>query len=181
MTIALRADLEALEDDVTLELVRASIDEVRARNDRGAAFDSVAMGLGTLDLAASADVVLEGAVPATYGRVTARFASSGRSPAFELRIREGEVTYHVVHPGPIDIDVRCELAATLEASGEVTLDAELDLGEVHAALRESELPPPEDGIVRVDATTAPAAIAAVGARLVESWQLECADDESGAR
>lgn len=166
---------ETLEDDVVLERLRLGLTEVRAQNDRGGALEPSQRDLGTLDLtSAPARVELVGAVPATYSSV--QLTLSG-DPALELRLTEGETTWELVTRGPIVAEIRCDLPVVLPPEGALGISVALDLGELHVALREAELPPPIDGVVRVDETTAPALVAELEALAAEHWQVECDDDD----
>ncbi|UJR84977.1 hypothetical protein [Sandaracinus amylolyticus] len=177
VVVELGGAAETLEDDVVLERLRLGVGEVRAHNDRGGALDPSRSDVGVVDVTSAwARVELEGAVPATYSHVSVTLAGG---PALELRFVDEGVTYEVITAGPIAADVRCDLPIALPPAGLLALRASLDLGEIHAALREGTLPAPVDGVVRVDATSAPAVIADVEARVREHWQIDCGDDDDG--
>lgn len=170
--VVLSAAPETLEDDVTLELARIGVAEVRARNDRGGELEPAATSLGAVDLIATRSIVLDRAVPATYSRVTLELAPQDGSPSFELRLAEAGTVIHVVDERPVSVDVRCD-DATVTASGDrILLAMALDLGEVHSALRETPLPPAVDGVITIDGR-APSVLDAVESRLRERWHLVC--------
>ena len=174
VVVEISAGDDTLEDDVVLERLRLGVSEVRAENERGGTLEPSQRDVGTLDLTSGvpARIELMGAVPATYSAVSVTLAGE---PALELRITEPEITYEVVTTGPILVDVRCELPVVLAPDGAVVIALTLDVGELHAALQEGALPEPEDGVVHVDATSAPAVIAEIEARVSEHWQVECGE------
>ena len=174
----LTADAEGLEDGSELEILRVAIGELRARNDRGGDLEP-AVRQQVVDLVTGGTLVLDGAVPATYGRVTMVLEPVGGVPSFELRVTDSEGTLHVLDDGAIDVDVRCDGPVSLEPGETVALDLTLELGELAAVLREAPLPDAEDGVVTVTPVTAPEAIAAIEAELRTRWDLGCAE-ESGA-
>lgn len=175
VAIEISGDVETLEDDVVLESLRLGLEEVRAQNDRGGELEPSLRDLGTLDLTSTpARIELFRAVPATYSSVQLTIAGD---PGLELRLTEGDTTWHVVTRGPIVADIRCDLPVALAPEGALDLAVALDLGELHVALREASLPRPEGGVVRVDATTAPSLIAELEALASEHWQTQCGDDD----
>lgn len=173
--VRIAAAEETLEDDVVLEVLRVGLAEVRAHNDRGGELDPVARALGVFDLrGGEATVPLTGAVPATYSSVVLVLGAPGAGvPSFELRLLEDGVAIHVVDEDDIEIELRCDAPVALSPGAVLELSAELDLGEVHAALRESTLPAPVSGVITVDRASAPGALAAVEARLRARWELRC--------
>lgn len=177
LVLELAGDVETLEDDVTLDALTLRTASLRARGDRGGDFDPRIDTPMSFDLSAGAQTRSLDAAPATYSSLALRLESAGAEPAFRMRVTElGQPSIELVDEGPIDLDLRCESPGALEPLGVITLRAALKLGELHGALRSSSLPAPVDGVIRVDATTAPEVVDSLRELLLEHWEVSCSDD-----
>lgn len=176
VTVDLRFDPETLEDDTILERLSVGIAEVRAPNDRG---DLAADVQRSFELADEpAQVMLSSATPAVYGGVEIDASSGSWGSAVVLRLREGERTIELTLTEPLALMGRCDTPLALEPGRTLELHARLDVAGVAHELREAALPEPVGGVIHVDATTSPALVADLAARL-RDLDLECdeRDDE----
>lgn len=176
VTVDLRFDAETLEDGTTVDRLSVGIAEVRAPNDRGDLAATVQRGFELVD--GPAQVMLSSATPAVYGGVEIDASSGSWGSALVLRLRESERTIELTLTEPFALTGRCDTPLALEPGRTLDLHARLDVADVAHELREAALPDPVDGVIRVDATTAPALVADLSARL-RDLELDCDehDDE----
>jgi hypothetical protein len=171
--IVLSADAESLEDDVELLMIDLGVSEVRARNDRGGDLEPSRVEVGRLALSSGPVRIELDAVPATYGAARVQLDEGAWGHAVELRVREGDTTWHLLADEPVVIDARCAVPVQLDPDGTVEIAASIDLGEVHQHLRESGLPRPADGTIVVDRERASAVLDEVLAELREHVRSTC--------
>ncbi len=175
VAVRLSADVESLEPEVMLERLVVGVVQVRAPNDRGVLTRDVGEALEISG--EPRELMLEGATPAVYGSVQLELGSGAWGSALALRLRDGEDTIEVILDEPITVEARCGMPVALIAGGQLWLTTTLDLGALVEVLRESSLPDPVDRVIRIDATTAPALVTSLAARLREA-QLDCEDPDA---
>ena len=175
VSVELSYDPEALEDDTTVERLSLGVLEVRAPNDRGDLVTEIAMNV---ELSAGpAEVMLTSVAPAVYAGLEVDLAPGAWGSALVLHLREDERRIELTLTGPLTLVGRCDSPVALEPGRELALRAELDTTEVAHLLREAVLPAPIDGVIRVDASSAPALIERVSMELRE-LRLECDEHEA---
>jgi len=175
VAVELSFDPESLEDDTTVERLSLGVLEVRAPNDRG---DLVTAVDANVELSIGpTEVMLASAAPAVYAGVEVDLGGGAWGSALVLRLREGEQTIEVTLAGPLTLVGRCDSPIALEHGRELALRAELDTTEVAHLLREATLPAPIEGVIRIDASSAPALLEQVSMELRE-LRLECDEHEA---
>lgn len=175
VSVVLSFDPEGLEDDTTVERLSLGVLEVRAPNDRGDLVTEVAMNV---ELSTSpAEVMLASVAPAVYAGVEVDLGSGAWGSAFVLRLREAERTIEVTLAGPLTLLGRCDAPIALEPGRELALRVVLDTTEVAHLLSEATLPAPIEGVIRIDASSAPALVEQVSMELRELL-LECDEHEA---
>lgn len=168
-----------LGDGWTLEVARLGVSELRAHNDRGGPDEPAMLGVGTLDLlGAPRDVRFEAAPPATYAQISLGLAAGTWGPALRVDAVRESVRYEIVGVGAQTIELRCDSGGmALEPGDSLRVVAAVDVREVLGVLEGHVLPAPVDGVVHIEAATAPAVIADVEARVAEVVSLRCDEEE----
>ncbi|MFO0684602.1 MAG: hypothetical protein U0234_21280 [Sandaracinus sp.] len=175
-TVVLGSEMEG--PTLPIEGFWLRIETLRIVGDRGAEFDPQRHDLPLLAVDADGVEIPIEVPPALYSAVFLGLDATGAD--------EGEPVLELVF-GPIDgtrFDVqvherlqllaRCELGAIIDTRGGLRVGVDFELGEaVIAMLREPVPAPGPDGTVLVDETTAPSAVAAFRARLIEEVHAEC--------
>ena len=171
-TVVLSAEVDLGEGGATLELGRVGVRELRVRNDRGGDFEPRLESVGLIDLLRTEpQVVLEGAPPATYGRVTVRLGPDDAwGHALELQLGGVGRSVWITSDAELDLDVRCVAPAVLAPGGTLQVTLMLELGEIDDVL---EGMIPEEGDVHIDADREPEVLDAVERSLSTAWKLTC--------
>ena len=160
------------EDDTTLERLVIGVLDVRAPNDRGVLAGHVDRAL---DLTSgAAELTLPDAPPAVYGEVELFLGPGAWGPAMVFEIQEPSRHIVLELDRRVELEGRCDMPHELGTSGGLGMTVNVDIALIAHVLRESELPAPVDGVIHVDATSAPAVIAEILASF-ERLELECAD------
>lgn len=176
VSVTLEVDPESLEDDTTLERLVLGVREVRAANDRA---DVVARVERPIDLGTgSADVMLTTATPGVYGEVEVELVRGEWGPSLELVLAEPDRLVELVLDQPLEIEGRCSAPVELVAGGTLGFRARLDLASVAHVLRERELPAAIDGVIHVDAESAPEVVSEVIEEL-RRLEVACDEDDDG--
>lgn len=176
VSVTLEVEPESLEDDTTLERLVLGVREVRAPNDRANVVARVerAIDLGT----GSAEIMLTTATPGVYGEIEIELATGAWGPGLELVLVEPDRRIELVLEQRVEIEGRCGAPVELVAGSTLAFHARLDLASVAHVLRERALPAPVDGLIRVDADTAPAVVSEVVEEL-RRLELDCGEDDDG--
>ncbi len=172
VAVTLEVDPETLEDDTTLERLTLGLVLVRAPNDRG----DVSMRVErALDLLASpVEIMLEGATPGVYGEVEVEAGAGAWGAGLDLVVREPTRQIAVRLDESIRIEGRCDTPLELAAGHTLGARLRVDVGGVAQALREADLPPPIEGVIRVDAASAPDLVLEIREHLRRA-ELDCDD------
>ncbi|MBX7193127.1 MAG: hypothetical protein K1X94_13825 [Sandaracinaceae bacterium] len=172
VSVSVVADPSTLEDDTTLERLVIGVLDVRAPNDRGVLAGHVDRAL---DLTSgAAELTLPDAPPAVYGEVELFLGPGAWGPAMVFEIQEPSRHIVLELDRRVELEGRCDMPHELGTSGGLGMTVNVDIALIAHVLRESELPAPVDGVIHVDATSAPAVIAEILASF-ERLELECAD------
>ena len=177
--VRVRLGVEDGDGDWRVTTARLELDEVRADNDRGGAMEPVWLPSEPVALEEEAEMELAG-VPATYGGLGLRSrAGAGSAFAAELSSGDGDRRLELVSGAPYDLDLRCaEGPLRLESGGNLTIRARLDVAALVEAMESEGLPSEEDGVIVVDATRAPDALAAAEEAFLDAWTLDCDQSDS---
>jgi len=173
VSVELSVDLDALEDDTTLERLSVGVLEVRAPNDRGDL--RVEVGRAFELATGPSEIMLASAAPAVYGGVEVDLGPGAWGPALVLRVQEPERTIELTLDGPLTLTGRCDSPVALDPGRQLALRVQLDAASIADFLREAPLPEPSGGVIRVDARSAPSLIPDILERLGD-LRSEC--DES---
>jgi len=162
------ADSETMFDEGSLEIA-----QLRARNDRGEAEEPRWDDVGEHDLSRSESFEAPG-LPATYGG--ARIELVRAECQAHLRISRGELSdLEICLSGLASLELRCESPIELTAGGEILVDVAFEVRELDAALADRDF---EDGAT-VDATSDPAAHAALLDAWQDAWSVHCRRGSAG--
>jgi hypothetical protein len=173
VSVTLEVEPESLEDDTTLERLVLGVREVHAPNDRA---NVVARVERSIDLGTgSAEIMLTTATPGVYGEIEVELVRGAWGPGLELVLLEPGRRIELVLDQRVELEGRCDAPVELRAGGTLGVRARLDLASVAHVLRERDLPAPIDGVVHVDAESAPAVISEVIEELGR-LELECNDE-----
>lgn len=167
------AEADVEEALATVDEVLVGVDTLTANNDRGGEFEPRVEHVGSLDLDASPEVVLEPAAPAAYGRVTFKMAQGDWGSTLALAIHDATRRWVVTLASEVLVDARCETVALLPPGGVVRLSLKLEVDGLYEVLAASGVAPGADGVIRIDASTAPEATAAIAGELATAWELDC--------
>ncbi len=150
-----------------------AIDEIRLRSDRGFDLDPVLYGVGLVDLVTGDPIVaFSSAPPATYSSVEI-VLDGGAEPTLAASLSLDGQPVEVAIDGPIALDFACEAPVPTEPGDVLAIDLDLDLEGLATLLATATLPPEQDGVIVVNASTAPELVDAIVAWLEAGWSASC--------
>jgi len=163
----------------TLDAASLGVTSIRLHNDRGSAFDATLVDLGEVTVEPESELLLEEAIPATYGRATLDLAPDtfAYSYRFEMSL-DGDV-YVLQSTEALSFEARCTTPATSTPSSTLNVALVLPIDGLVSLLEGASLPPAMGAPVILDDTSAPSLIASVTSWLESAWTAECSVDDGG--
>jgi len=165
-----------------VESFSVRIGAIRFVGDRGSEFDPGIDDVGLVSIGTTETEISIGDVaPALYSAVQLTLAAApaeAGQPVLELRLAltHGQ-TLVIATLAPISLTARCEHGAVVNTTDAVSIGVDFSLGQAVLQVLEYTLPAPDaSGVIRVDETTAPAAIADFRSELAEHIHAECGPD-----
>lgn len=167
---------EPLEDgDVAIDTFTLRVASLRLVSDRGGALDPVRADVGSLDLAAEQSVEFASVPPASYS--AAVLVLDGAARVLEIDAEDATIgRMHIVYGTRVEWTARCGSVVPVGVGETLELRIEVELGTAWDALRAADLPPAAGGVVTIDETTAPAAVAEFVRLVGEQLGAECRED-----
>jgi hypothetical protein len=157
----------------TLDLAVASMELV---SDRDPETEPTRTDLGRVHVESSGlDVEFDRVVPGLYSAIDIELG--GGAPVLEATLHTAGQTFVIRMSGALSLSARCEHGQPITVAGTLRIGVDFALDGALAALSHHPLPPPIDGVIVVDETSAPDAIADVRRTLAASIHAECAVDE----
>lgn len=154
-----------------------SVASLRLVSDRGEPFDPELTDVGALDIASPRTLTLEAIPPASYSAVVLTLA--GGAHTVDLEVDDSEIgRVHVVYDAPVEWMARCSSGVPVGVGEGLGMAVTLELDGPWEDLREATLPPPTDGVIEVDETSAPGVARALVEAIGRSLVAEC--DELGS-
>lgn len=165
---------EALEvGDVTVSSFALRIASLRLVSDRGVAFDPVRAGdLGPVDLASSTTIEFPSIPPASYS--AAVIVLDGAAAVLEIDAEDAVLgRVHVSYGSRVEWMARCSAGVPVGVGETLDVGVDLDLGPAWEDLRSADLPDPSGGVLSLDESTAPEAVAELVRAIGEALRAEC--------
>lgn len=166
-----------------IDLFTLRISEIRLIGDRGPEFDphtTTPVGLVTVG-EGGLEIPIGDVPPALYSAAVVSLADGPTEtglPVLELRLAlEGGPTLDITTTMPLELAARCEHGAAVNTTDAVRIGVDFALANAVAIVMADPLPDPDgSGVVYVNESTAPQAIADFRATLVDRIHAECMPD-----
>jgi hypothetical protein len=157
----------------TLDLAVSSIE---LTSDREPNAEPLRVDVGRIQLDASGhDVAFDRVPPGLYAAIEIELG--GDAPVLEAMLHNATQTFVIRTSGALSLVARCEQGQPITVSGTLQIGVDFALGGAIAALARHPLPAPVDGVVVIDETSAPEAIADFRSTLAASIHAECTHED----
>lgn len=121
--------------------------------------------------AAGADVAFEGVAPGTYSAIELQLG--GAAEALVATLDTPTQRFVVRMNAPLSLVARCQQGQSITVTGTLHVGLDFALDDVVVVLSRHPLPPAASGVISVDETSAPEALADFRATLATSIHAEC--------